>query len=84
MKTPFDPNKPIEALYTQLKSAIGFADAAVLLNPRTSSSPQPTTSNSRRAYTLIRVGIGAVALPAKKRGPTFKPITPRPPKIFEN
>jgi hypothetical protein len=27
MKTPFDPNEPIKALYTQLESAIGFADA---------------------------------------------------------
>jgi hypothetical protein len=28
MKIPFDPNEPFEAIYTQLESAIDFADAA--------------------------------------------------------
>jgi hypothetical protein len=94
MKTPFAPNKPIEALYTQLESAIDLADAAgtpYSVNQLVTTAynlvfkkPQPTTSSLRRASLLIRVVIGAVALPPTKLGSISKPTSLRQPKIFEN
>lgn len=45
MKAPFDPNEPIEALYSQIEEAIDFADAA--------STPYTPNQVLTTAYNLV-------------------------------
>jgi hypothetical protein len=84
-ENPFNTSEPIEARFTQLELAINFADAA---GTRYSVNQLITT-----AYNLVfKTGLSAdtcwdwrrCPLPPKKRGPTSKPTSSRPPKIFKN
>jgi hypothetical protein len=63
MKTPFDPNEPIEALYTQLEAAIDFADAA--------GTPYSVNQLVTTAYNLVfKTGLFADTCRDWRRRPT--------------
>ena len=84
MKAPYDPNQPIETLYTQLEHAIGFADVAA-----TPYTPNQIVTTS---YNLVfKTGLYNDTCREWRRRPTadktwahFQAEFPLLPKICEN